>query len=102
MNQTQASRIIKIPALVEGLTGLFDGLEATVVLVSQQILPALAVCDRIAVLLDGMIVRTGTPAEIAADRAFLRSAGLDSWSSLDAVHNRASAAARNEKVWVIR
>lgn len=76
------------PSLVEGLIGLINGLEATVVLVSQQILPVLAVCDRIAVLLDGRIARDGTPAEIAADRAFLRSAGLDFWSQLEAAQAR--------------
>lgn len=73
------------PALVENLTGLIAGLEATVILVSQQVLPALAVCDRIAVLLNGRISRTGTPAEIAADRPFLRQAGLDFWSSIESL-----------------
>lgn len=73
------------PALVEELTGLVRGLEATVVLVSQQVLPALAVCDRIAVLLDGRIARTASPAELAADREFLRSAGLDFMKNIDAV-----------------
>lgn len=76
------------PALVEALTGLIAGLEATVIMVSQQVLPALSVCDRIAVLVEGHIVRTGTPAEIAADRAFLRSVGLDFWSSLDALRKK--------------
>jgi len=73
------------PALVESLTRIITGLDATVVLVSQQILPALAVCDRIAVLLEGKIARTGTPSEIAADRDFLRAAGLDFRSLLEAV-----------------
>ncbi len=76
------------PALVESLTGLIAGLEATVVLVSQQVLPALAVCDRLAVLVEGRIVRTGEPAAIAADRDFLRSAGLDFWGSLDALRRK--------------
>ncbi|HPW16809.1 MAG TPA: ABC transporter ATP-binding protein [Candidatus Aminicenantes bacterium] len=76
------------PALVERLMGLIAGLDATVILVSQQILPALAVCDRIAVLLDGRIARTGTPAEIAADRALLSAAGLDIRSTLEAARRR--------------
>jgi cobalt/nickel transport system ATP-binding protein len=76
------------PALVESLTGLIAGLEATVVLVSQQVLPALAVCDRLAILVEGRIVRTGAPAAIAADRDFLRSTGLDFWSSLDALRRK--------------
>lgn len=76
------------PALVESLTGIIAGLEATVILVSQQVMPALAVCDRIAVLLEGRIARTGTPAEIAADRAFLRTAGLDFWSSFEALRRK--------------
>ncbi len=70
------------PALVEAVIGLIRGLEATVVLVSQQVLPALAVCDRIAVLIEGRVARTGTPAEIAADRSLLREAGLDFWTTL--------------------
>ncbi len=76
------------PALVESLTGLIAGLEATVVLVSQQVLPALAVCDRLAILVEGRIVRTGAPAAIAADRDFLRSTGLDFWGSLDALRRK--------------
>ena len=76
------------PALVESLTGIIAGLEATVILVSQQVMPALAVCDRIAVLLEGRIARTGSPAEIAADRDFLRSAGLDFWASLEALRRK--------------
>lgn len=72
------------PALVKSLAELIAGLEATVILVSQQMLPALAVCDRVAVLVEGRIVRTGAPAALAADRAFLASVGLDFWSSLEA------------------
>lgn len=76
------------PALIESLTGIIAGLEATVILVSQQVMPALAVCDRVAVLMEGRIARTGTPAEIAADRDFLRSAGLDFWASLEALRRK--------------
>jgi cobalt/nickel transport system ATP-binding protein len=76
------------PALVEALTGLIAQLDATVILVSQQILPALAVCDRLAILVQGRIVRTGTPAEIAADRDFLGRVGLDFWSSIDTLRRR--------------
>ncbi len=76
------------PALVDNVIDLLSGIEATVILVSQQILPAFACCDRIAVLREGKIVRTGAPAEIAADRALLRSAGLDFRRTLEAVKGK--------------
>lgn len=65
------------PAMVRQLMGLVAGLPATVVVVSQAVLPALALCHRVAVLVDGRVEAVGTPAEVAADRALLKRAGLE-------------------------
>jgi cobalt/nickel transport system ATP-binding protein len=65
------------PAMVENLVDIIRNLKATVIVVSQQILPALACCDRLAVLMDGRILKTAAPSELAADRDLLQSCGLD-------------------------
>jgi cobalt/nickel transport system ATP-binding protein len=65
------------PSLIEQLIGIIQGLEATVVVVSQAILPALACCPALAVLEDGRIAAEGPALDIARDRALLRRCGLD-------------------------
>ncbi len=65
------------PAMVEQLIGIVKGLEATVIIVSQSIIPVLAACERVAVLNEGAIVAVGPVAEIAAERELLRECGLD-------------------------
>jgi cobalt/nickel transport system ATP-binding protein len=65
------------PAMVEQLGELIRGLDATVVLVSQALLPLTVVCDRIAILDGGKIRAVGSTAEILSDRPLLRSCGLD-------------------------
>lgn len=65
------------PAMVKHLIDLIRKLPATVVLVSQSIIPALASCDKLAVMKDGKVVKTGTTKDIAADKKLLRSCGLD-------------------------
>lgn len=65
------------PATVEQLIRLVNGLPATAVLISQEILPALACADRLAVFRDGRIVAVGAALDIARDRALLRECGLD-------------------------
>ncbi len=65
------------PAMVEQLIGIVKGLEATVIIVSQSIIPVLAACERVAVLNEGAIVAVGPVAEIAAERELLRDCGLD-------------------------
>jgi cobalt/nickel transport system ATP-binding protein len=65
------------PGMVEQLVGLIRGLDATVVLISQQILPALACVDRLAVFHQGRVEAVGPALEIARDRALLRRCGID-------------------------
>jgi cobalt/nickel transport system ATP-binding protein len=76
------------PALVDDVAGLIERLPTTVVLVSQQIMPALVVCDRLAVLNDGVVVAVGPPAEIAGDRTLLSACGLDFWTGLEALDRK--------------
>lgn len=78
------------PELIEQLIAIISGLEATVILISQSILPALACCDTLAVLHGGKIAAEGPAFEIARDRALLRRCALDFhyyreiWRRLDA------------------
>jgi len=65
------------PAMVKHLVEIIESLDATVILVSQQILPVMACCHRLAILKDGQVVRVGTPAELAAERGLLKECGLD-------------------------
>jgi cobalt/nickel transport system ATP-binding protein len=65
------------PALVERLISILKELPATVVVVSQAILPLLAACDRLALLAEGRIRAVGSTREIAGDRDLLRRHGLD-------------------------
>jgi len=65
------------PALVERLISILKELPATVIVVSQAILPLLAVCDRLALLAEGKIRAVGSTREIAGDRDLLRRYGLD-------------------------
>jgi cobalt/nickel transport system ATP-binding protein len=56
------------PATIKQFIETIKNLDATVLIVSQQILPVLACCDRIAV---------GSTAEIMADKALLEKCRLD-------------------------
>lgn len=65
------------PALIEQLIGILQGLEATLILISQSILPALACCGTLAVLDGGRIAAQGDAFEVARDRELLGACGLD-------------------------
>jgi cobalt/nickel transport system ATP-binding protein len=65
------------PSMSQQLVQVIQELEATVVIVSQAMLPALACCQRLAVLHCGKILTVGPAMEIARDRALLRSCGMD-------------------------
>jgi cobalt/nickel transport system ATP-binding protein len=65
------------PAMVDQLGELIRDLDATVILISQALLPLTVVCDRIAILDGGKIVAVGSTGEILSDRPLLRSCGLD-------------------------
>jgi len=75
------------PAMVQNLIDIIQKLSATVILVSQQILPTFACCNKLAVLKEGRIVATGPTREIAADRELLSSCGLDFSFYLDILKN---------------
>jgi len=65
------------PSMVEQLVALIRGLDATVILISQEILPAIACSDRLAVFHEGSIAAVGPALDIASDRALLRRCGID-------------------------
>lgn len=65
------------PALIEQLIAMIRELRATVILISQSMLPALACCDTLAVLHEGRIAAEGPAFEIARDRALLQRCQLD-------------------------
>lgn len=65
------------PELIEQLIGTICELKATVIVISQAILPALACCERAAVLNDGQMARCGPALEVARDRELLGRCGLD-------------------------
>jgi cobalt/nickel transport system ATP-binding protein len=65
------------PAMVEQVVHLIKGLDATVILISQEILPAIASVDRLAVFHEGRIAAAGPALEIARDRPLLRRCGID-------------------------
>lgn len=65
------------PGMVEQLIGVIRGLDATVVLISQEILPAVASVDRLAVFHSGKLAAVGPALEIASDRELLQRCGID-------------------------
>lgn len=65
------------PALIEQLIAILQSLPATLILISQSILPALACCDTLAVLHSGRLAAEGPAFDIARDRALLRRCQLD-------------------------
>jgi cobalt/nickel transport system ATP-binding protein len=65
------------PSMVEQLVEVIRNLDATVILVSQAILPALACCDRIALFHHGRVEAVGSTEEIATNRALLKACGID-------------------------
>lgn len=65
------------PGMVEQVIEVIRGLQATVVVISQEILPAIACSDRIAVMHQGKVAAIGPSIEIAKDRALLAQCGID-------------------------
>lgn len=65
------------PSMVEQLVGLIRGLDATVILISQEILPAIASVDRLVVLQDGRVAADGPALDVASDRVLLQRCGID-------------------------
>jgi cobalt/nickel transport system ATP-binding protein len=65
------------PEMVIQLIGLINGLNATMVIVSQSFLPLIACCDRIAILKEGRILASGLKDEIIKNDELMRSSGMD-------------------------
>ena len=65
------------PSNVRKVIDIIRSLEATVILVSQQILPAILTCDRLAVMDRGRIKAVGPTVDIASDTELLKSCGLN-------------------------
>lgn len=65
------------PGMVEQLIDVIRSLSATVVVISQEIIPVVACCDRIAVFRNGHIAAVGPALEIAANRRLLSECGID-------------------------
>jgi len=65
------------PAMVEHLVEMIRELSATVIVVSQSILPMALTCDRLAVLEEGRIAAVGDTRTILTDRALLQRCSLD-------------------------
>jgi cobalt/nickel transport system ATP-binding protein len=65
------------PEMVMNLIQLINGLDATLIIVSQSFLPLIACCDRIAILKNGEIIAVGPKDEIIRDKELMRSSGMD-------------------------
>jgi cobalt/nickel transport system ATP-binding protein len=65
------------PGMVEQLVDVIATLDATVIVISQEILPAIACSQRIAVVHQGKIAAVGPSLEIARDRKLLAACGID-------------------------
>jgi cobalt/nickel transport system ATP-binding protein len=56
---------------------MIKNLSLTRVIISQDILLALSICDRIALLDAGKIIKVGSPEEVANNHEILSETGLD-------------------------
>ncbi len=65
------------PEMVVQLIDIIQKLDATLIVVSQSLLPMLACCSRLAVIRDGVIVADGTTREIVTNRELMKSSGMD-------------------------
>lgn len=65
------------PSTVIQLINIINGLEATLVIVSQSVLPLISCCRRIAVIKDGQVMAVGPADEIVKDEELMRSGGMD-------------------------
>lgn len=65
------------PALVRRLVEVLRQVESTLVVVSQEILPVLGLCQRVAVVTEGRVRWVGPVPELMENRGVLTEAGLD-------------------------
>ncbi len=71
------------PRMVRSLMDLLAGFSGTVLLASQDILPALGCCQEAVVLQDGVVIAHADVREVAQDRDLLRRCGIDFWYLAD-------------------
>jgi len=65
------------PSMVMQLMEIMGSLESTQVIVSQSVLPVIALCKRMAILKDGEIVAVGETRKLAKDHSLMKASGLD-------------------------
>ena len=65
------------PSMVLQLIEAMSSMKSTQVIVSQSVLPVMALCNRMAILKDGEIIAVGEPRTLAKDRQLMKASGLD-------------------------
>lgn len=65
------------PSMVLQLMDIIRAMDSTLVIVSQSVLPIIAICDRMAILKDGEIIAIGRPKQLAQEKELMKSSGLD-------------------------
>ncbi len=65
------------PSMVHELMKKLSSMDATLLIVSQSILPLIAICDRVAILKDGEIIAVDHPKKLALNEELMQSSGLD-------------------------
>ncbi len=65
------------PSMVLQLMEVMGSMESTQVIISQSVLPVIALCNRMAILKDGEIMAVGETRTLAKDSALMKASGLD-------------------------
>jgi cobalt/nickel transport system ATP-binding protein len=65
------------PSMVLQLMEVMGSMESTQVIVSQSVLPVIALCNRMAILKEGEIVAVGETRTLAKDSLLMKASGLD-------------------------
>lgn len=65
------------PSMVHELMNKLSSIDASLLIVSQSILPLIAICDRVAILKNGEIIAVDSPGKLAKNESLMRSSGLD-------------------------
>jgi cobalt/nickel transport system ATP-binding protein len=65
------------PSMVLQLIEVMGSMKSTQVIVSQSVMPVMALCNRMAILKDGEIIAVGETRALAKDRPLMKASGLD-------------------------
>ena len=65
------------PSMVLQLIEAMGSMQSTQVIVSQSVLPVMALCNRMAILKEGQIIAVGAPRTLTKDRQLMKDSGLD-------------------------